>query len=248
MKKTYTTPGGQYFTLYRDILGSVHTLIAGASGSGKSVALNSVIHTALLDSPAKVEFIMIDVKRVELGRYRNLPHVIKYASEPGEPAQALQYALALIEQRYREMQKSGALQYNGSNVYIVIDELADLMTTDKKNIQPLLQRICQIGRAANIHVIACTQCPLREVIPTAIKVNFDTRLALRTSSAQDSRNIIGVAGCENFPDPRRAGRAEGIYKDGANLTHYDIPTYTEEERQRVLNYWRKNHKPRLKWF
>ena len=119
MKKTYTTPGGQYFTLYRDILGSVHTLIAGASGSGKSVALNSVIHTALLDSPAKVEFIMIDVKRVELGRYRNLPHVIKYASEPGEPAQALQYALALIEQRYREMQKSGALQYNGSNVYIV---------------------------------------------------------------------------------------------------------------------------------
>ena len=89
--------------------------------------------------------------------------------------------------------------YDGSDIYIIIDELADLMTTSKKDITPLLQRICQLGRAARIHVIACTQCPLASVIATPIKVNMSAIMGLHTRSRQDSRNIIGKAGCEALP-------------------------------------------------
>ena len=159
-----------------------HLLIAGATGSGKSVVINGMMTTALKDSPAAVQFILIDPKRVELVDYKELPHTLRYSSEPGEMVQALQEAIAITDNRYRDMARQHVKKYGGGAVYVVIDELADLMTTNKKQVQPILQRLCQIGRAANVHVVAATQCPLSAVIPTPIKVNFDSRVALRTRS------------------------------------------------------------------
>lgn len=236
--KRYRTPPGQYYTLYKDMLSQPHLLIAGATGSGKSVVINSLVYTALYDSPAKAQFILIDPKRVELIDYKNLPHTLQYASEPGEMVQALQYAMTITENRYKAMQRQRVKKYTDSSVYVIIDELADLMTTNKKQVQPLIQRLAQVGRAAEVHIIAATQCPLSAVIPTPIKVNFDSRVALRTRSAQDSRNILGVKGCELLP---RYG--QGYYMTPAGLTLYNIPLTADSDIKNMVQYWKRP--PRL---
>lgn len=242
MKRVWTTPTGEYYTLYKDMLKQPHLLIAGATGSGKSVVINGLIYTALHDSPAVVEFILIDPKRVELVDYKPLPHTLTYASEPGDMVKALEKAMEITESRYRAMQRDRVKKYSGGAVYVVIDELADLMTTNKRQVQPLIQRLCQIGRAANVHVIAATQCPLATVIPTPIKVNFDARVALRTRSAQDSRNILGLKGCELLP---RYGQGYYMTPDGLKL--YNVPMIDADSLHSMVKYWRKQ-RPRIKLF
>lgn len=241
IRKTWTTPPGQYYNLFADMLQQPHLLVAGATGSGKSVVINGIIATALKDSPAAVQFIFIDPKRVELIDYKCLPHTLQYASEPGNMVQALQLAIDTTERRYKDMQRQHVKQYAGGAVYVVIDELADLMTTNRKAVQPIIQRLAQIGRAANVHIIAATQCPLSAVIPTPIKVNFDSRVGLRTRSKQDSRNILGVPGCECLP---RYG--QGYYMTPAGLQLYNIPMYSPAEVARLVNYW-QHTRPRYKW-
>lgn len=242
MKREWTTPQGQYYSLYADMLKQPHLLIAGATGSGKSVVINGILYTALYNSPAAVELILIDPKRVELIDYAQLPHTLKYASEPGDMLQALELAMTITERRYKAMQARHTKKYNGGAVYVIIDELADLMTTNRRQVQPLLQRLAQIGRAANVHIIAATQCPLSAVIPTPIKVNFDNRVGLRTRSKQDSRNILGVGGCELLP---RYG--QGYYMTPEGLTLYNIPMQTPEDLQALLTYW-KHARPRTRLF
>lgn len=241
IRKTWTTPQGQYYNLFADMLKQPHLLVAGATGSGKSVVINGIIATALKDSPAAVQFIFIDPKRVELIDYKRLPHTLQYASEPGDMVQALQLAIDTTERRYKEMQRQHLKQYPGWAVYVVIDELADLMTTNRKAVQPIIQRLAQIGRAANVHIIAATQCPLSAVIPTPIKVNFDSRVGLRTRSKQDSRNILGLPGCETLP---RYG--QGYYMTPAGLQLYNIPMYDPAEVAALVNYW-QHTRPRYKW-
>lgn len=232
----YKTPAGQVYTLYKSMLDQPHLLIAGATGSGKSVCVNGIIYTALYNAPTQVQFILIDPKRVELVNYKNLPHTLKYASEPGDMVQALELAMQTTESRYKAMQKAGVKKYEGGQIYVIIDELADLMTTNKKQVMPLIQRLCQVGRAAGVHVIACTQCPLSVVIPTPIKVNFDSRVGLRTRSKQDSRNILDCSGCEMLP---RYG--QGYYMTPEGLTLYNIPMIQESELKRIIDHWRPSN-------
>lgn len=234
MPRYWLTPyPARYFDLYKSMLDQPHLLIAGATGSGKSVVINGIISTLLMTStPTSAGLILIDPKRVELVQYKHLPHTLCYASEPGEPARALRQAIAVIEDRYQSMQKRGLRKYDGGHVYVIIDELADLMTTDRKTIQPLLQRLCQIGRAANVHCIAATQCPLATVIPTAIKVNFDSRVGLRCRSGQDSRNILGQTGCEDLP---RYG--QGYYMTPEGLNRYQIPMVSDDTLARLVTWW-----------
>lgn len=241
MPLSWETPTGEYYSLYAHMLQQPHLLIAGATGSGKSVVINGLVYTALYDSPARVQFILIDPKRVELIDYKALPHVINYASEPAAVVDALHHAMTITEGRYRIMQRQRVKKYAGGAVYVIIDELADLMTTNHKQVRPLLQRLCQVGRAANVHVIAATQCPLATVIPTPIKVNFDARVALRTRSAQDSRNIIDVKWCERLP---RYG--QGYYMTPEGLTLYNIPMQPPEDIARIIEYWKKA-RPRWTW-
>lgn len=235
----WITPAGDRYTLYKDMLEhQPHLMIAGATGSGKSVIVNALIYTALYKFPLFAEskdsvgFILVDPKRVELSKYKNLPHTLRYASEPAEMVAALKYAMDLTENRYREMQKAGEDKYSGGDVFVIIDEMADLMTTNRKQVQPLVQRLAQIGRAAKVHIILCTQCPLAKVIPTEIKVNFDARVALRTECAQDSRNIIRVPGCEQLP---RYG--QGYYKTPEGITLYNIPMIPQEELSARIKWW-----------
>jgi len=234
----YRTPGGYVYKIYDKMLTQTHLLVAGATGSGKSVVVNGIIHTALVTgSPWDYKFILIDPKRVELAEYKNTPHCIRYASEPAEMIDALKLAMEICENRYKMMQAQGLRKFDGSKVFVVIDEFADLMTTNKKAVQPLIQRLAQIGRAANISIILCTQTPVALVLPTVIKCNFDSRVGLRTRSAQDSRNIIGVKGLETLP---RYGQGVLMTPEETYLT--TVPMYTEDERKRIIDYWTKSHK------
>lgn len=240
MIKQYVCPTDTIqYPLFIDMLKQKHLLIAGATGSGKSVCVNGLVYTALAHSPVSYQFILIDPKRVELIEFRALPHTICYASEPETMREALEIAMCITENRYTEMQKERVKLYTGSAVYIIIDELADLMTTDKKRVMPLIQRLAQIGRAANVHVIACTQSPISAVIPTPIKVNFDSRIGLRTRSTQDSRNILGCKGCETLPP-----YGYGYYMTAQSIDLYRIPVYQDDYKQYLLDYWTRYKPPK----
>lgn len=229
----YRTPGGQYWTLFEDMAKQPHLLIAGATGSGKSVVVNGIISTLLtLYSPYYAQFILIDPKRVELIQYKNLPHTIAYASEPGEFEQALRKAMQISDTRYKDMQARGLRKWDGGDVYVVIDELADLITTNKKECQPLIQRIAQIGRGAKIHLLVGTQTPVSTILSTPIKCNLDARVGLRCRSGQDSRNILGVTGCEKLP---RFGKAYYMTPDGIDL--WNIPYVTDEQIAELVKHW-----------
>lgn len=232
-KPRYKTPGGQYYQLYADMAEQAHLLVAGATWSGKSVVVNGIIATLLTRRcPDAAAFILIDPKRVELVQYKRLPHVIRYASEPADILLSLQQAMAIIDERYKAMQRKGARSYDGGHVYVIIDELADLMTTQGRAVKPLLQRICQVGRAANVHLIAGTQRPTTDVIPGSITVNIDSRVGLRCRNAQDSRNIIGTEGLEKLPK-----YGQGIFHTPAGDTLYNIPMLPEEQLDSLVTYW-----------
>ena len=234
----YRTPSGQIFSLYKELADRPHLLIAGATGSGKSVALNGIIYTLLMtSSPFTCNFVLIDPKKVELVNYAELPHTAKYASEPVEIVHSLQWAVDETDRRFSCMQKDRVKEYNGPHLYVIIDELADLMTLQKKETLPLLQRLAQIGRAARVHVIACSQNIMAQTIPTVLKCNFPAVLGLRTATAQQSRYLISEKGCEMLPDPKREGKGYGYLRDGADLQKYLLHMYTEAEISDLISYW-----------
>ena len=226
----YITPGGKSPKIYSDLTTENHILIAGATGSGKSTLINSFIARLLMsNSPATAQFIFIDTKRIELYQYRKLPHTINYSDTPEKAINALNYAIKTMECRYNRMQKNGQKTTTEAHIYIFIDEYADLITTHKKQIEQLTTKIIQLGRAAGIHLIIGTQRPCREVITGTIKVNLDCKIALRTASAQDSRNIIGINGAECLP---RFGC--GIISNCEGIKHYELPMLRPDA---LIKYW-----------
>lgn len=236
--KSYRTPAGQVYTPFLRLSERPHLLIAGATGSGKSVALNGIITSLLMtQSPFRCQFVLIDPKKVELVQYATLPHTARYASEHPDIVRSLQWAVEETDRRFRTMQTQGIREFDGPHLYVVVDELADLMVSIKKETLPLLQRLAQIGRAARVHVIACTQNVLAVTIPTVLKCNFSTILGLRTCNAQQSRFLISATGCEMLPDPVREGKGYGFIRDGADLEKILIYKYPDEITDSLINWW-----------
>lgn len=236
--RSYLTPSGTIYRPFLDLAERPHLLIAGATGSGKSVAVNGIIESLLYtQSPFRCQFVLIDPKKVELIQYAQLPHVAQYASEPADMIRSLQWACDETDRRFSLMQRDSVREYEGPHLYVIIDELADLMTTQKKVALPLLQRLAQIGRAARVHVIACTQNVLAVTIPTVLKCNFSTTLGLRTATKQQSRYLIDAPGCELLPDPKREGKGYGYLRDGADLTKLFIYKYPDETIDFLLRWW-----------
>lgn len=234
----YRTPGGRVYGLYADLAARPHLLIAGATGSGKSVTVNGIMYALLAArSPFQCQFVLIDPKKVELVQYADLPHTVRYASDQANIAEALDYALRETERRFSVMQSLRVREFTGPDMYVIIDELADLMVTDRKACLPPLQRLAQIGRAAHVHVIACSQNVLAQTIPTVLKCNFSTVLGLRTATAAQSRYLIATTGCELLPDPKRAGRGAGFLRDGADLTKCNLYMYPDEEINHLIQWW-----------
>lgn len=233
----YLTPSGSRFNLYSTMLNQSHLLIAGATGSGKSVLMNSLISTALLDSPAKTRLILLDPKMTELFQWEKLPHTIRYSYEQDEMIKSLRETIDIMENRLRHLRTMGERLWTGAQIYVVIDELADLLTTNKVEVTPLLQRIMQLGRAAGIHVVAGTQCLLASILPTPIKVNFPAVVCLRVATKQQSRFICDKTGAEQFPDPKTAGKALAFFRTGADIKQFEVHRVPEEEQKRLVSWW-----------
>lgn len=239
MPSAYRTPSGMMcYTPFLRLAERPHLLIAGATGSGKSVALNGIITSVLMnESPFRAQFVLVDPKKVELVQYEVLPHTARYAADHPDIVRALQWSLDETDRRFSVMQTEHVKEYAGPHLYVVIDELADLMVSIKKETLPLLQRLAQIGRAARVHVIACSQNIMAQTIPTVLRCNFSTILGLRTCNAQQSRFLINSPGCEMLPNPQREGKGYGFIRDGADLEKLLIYKYTDEEIQNVINWW-----------
>ena len=248
----YRTPAGEISALYEHITQQAHILIAGTTGSGKSVTvrgiLNALLYRPFCDCENGAQLMLIDPKGTELVDFAAAPHCLCYASaaSAGGMLSVLRAASNLTDERFQRMQTDpGKMDnrhyYIGSDIWVVIDELADLMLTPAApEVKKLIQHIGQIGRAARIHFLCCTQCPLVKVIPTEIKVNFDAVLALRTRSAQDSRNIIGVKGAETFP---KYGR--GLYQnpDDREIVPVNLKYVEPAETARLVEWWREQITP-----
>lgn len=232
IQREYIAPEGNADPLFSDMLNQVHLLIAGTTGSGKSVLISNIMDAAMHSTPNEKQFILIDPKKVELIQYSKLPHVIRYASEPNDMVNALQTGLDIINKRFAEMQAMNVRRYPGGHVYIVIDEFADLLTTDKKHVKPILQRILQIGRAANVHCIAATQYVYATVIDSTLKCLFDCRVALRTKTRIESRLIMDRTGLELLP---RYGKAWYITPDCDK--QIDIPYIDDDTIADHVSYW-----------
>lgn len=230
----HVIPGGSFSSLYNQMAQQTHLLIAGRTGSGKSTVINGIIHSQLVQKSCREEqFILIDPKRVELSQWKNIPHCVSYSADNmTERVSSLIIAEDIIAERFRSMEREGIRKYNGGSVHVIIDELADLLTTQKDAVLPHLQRIGQIGRAANVLLICCTQCPTAQILSTQLRCNFTSILGLRTRSAQDSRNIIGMKGCELLPE-----YGKGYYITPRYEGIVTLPMIPEKELKRVSEHW-----------
>lgn len=237
--KAYTTPAG--YDLYKPFLRlakAPHLLIAGATGSGKSVALNGIIHSMLLtESPFRCQFVLIDPKKVELKQYSVLPHCAKYADTHPDIVRALTWAVDETERRFSDMAQRSIKEYDGPHLYVIVDELADLMVSIKNETLPLLQRLAQIGRAARVHCVCCSQNIMAQTIPTVLRCNFSAILGLRTANKQQSRFLIAASGCEMLPNPKLEGKGYGYLRDGADLEKLYIYKYDDNDIQNVIKWW-----------
>jgi S-DNA-T family DNA segregation ATPase FtsK/SpoIIIE len=216
-------PSNLAFALGKDITGQntvadigkmPHLLIAGATGSGKSVCINSLIISLLYkSSPNEVKLLMVDPKVVELGIYNGIPHLlIPVVTEPKKAAGALNWAVQEMEERYKLFAQKGVRDIKGYNavvntnegeetlpqIVIIIDELADLMMVAPKDVEDAICRLAQMARAAGMHLVIATQRPSVNVITGVIKANIPSRIAFAVSSQVDSRTIIDMAGAEKL--------------------------------------------------
>ena len=227
-----------------------HMLIAGTTGSGKSVCMNSIIISILYKaSPEDVKLIMIDPKMVELGIYNGIPHLlIPVVTDPKKAAGSLQWAVTEMMRRYRSMSDAGVRDLESYNsmidggevegerlpqVVVIIDELADLMLVAAKEVEESICRIAQMGRAAGIHLIIATQRPSADVITGLMKANIPSRIAFSVASAMESRIILDTVGAEKL-----VGKGDMLYSPIGSGKPQRVQGcfVTDSEVEAVTNY------------
>ena len=231
-----------------------HMLIAGTTGSGKSVCLNSLLLSLLYKStPEQVRLIMIDPKMVELGIYNGIPHLyVPVVTDPKKAAGALQWAVVEMLKRYRLFSECGVRDLAGYNahqkktggetmpqVVIVVDELADLMLVASKDVEESICRVAQMGRAAGMHLIIATQRPSADVITGLMKANIPSRIAFAVSSAMESRIILDAAGAEKL-----IGMGDMLYSPlgSGKPMRVQGAFVSDEEREDVIDYIKSSSK------
>ena len=216
------------------MLQQTHLLIAGATGSGKSTLIDGLLQTILHRAPTQAKYIILDRKFTTLRPYAQAPHSMRHARSLDEMITTLRDTIQLMQARFDYLEHHPA---NFSEIYLIIDELADLMTTRKRDATPLLQELLQLSREAHIHIIAATQTPHHKILPTVITCNFPARVALKTATAGHSRIIIDQSGAELLPDPQTEHRAQCIYRHGAITQVWNLPQPTNETDY-LIQYWK----------
>ena len=233
-----------------DLASMPHLLIAGTTGSGKSVCINTIILSLLYrHTPDKCKFILIDPKMLELSTYEGIPHLLcPVITEAKKAASVLGWVVKEMENRYRLMTKEGVRNIDGYNakhtlampyIVVVVDEMSDLMLVAGKEIENYIQKLSQMARAAGIHIIMATQRPSVDVITGTIKANFPTRISFQVTSKIDSRTILGEQGAEQL-----LGKGDMLYMSSANkIVRIHAPFVSESEIEKVNNYLRSQAEP-----
>ena len=227
-----------------------HLLIAGTTGSGKSVCINTIILSLLYKhSPEKCKFILIDPKMLELSTYEGIPHLLcPVITEGKKAASVLGWVVKEMENRYKLMTKVGVRNIDGYNekhkismpyIVVIVDEMSDLMLVAGKDIENYIQKLSQMARAAGIHIIMATQRPSVDVITGTIKANFPTRISFQVTSKIDSRTILGEQGAEQL-----LGKGDMLYMTSANrMTRIHAPFVSEGEIEKINNFLRNQAEP-----
>jgi S-DNA-T family DNA segregation ATPase FtsK/SpoIIIE len=252
-------------TFVTDLAGMPHLLIAGATGTGKSVGLNCMIASILFKStPAEVRMILIDPKRLELGVYEDIPHLLApVVTDPKIASNVLKWAVGEMEKRIRKLASEGVRNIEQFNniiraeragdrdveeedlqplhyIVIVIDELADLMMVSSHEVEEAITRLAQMARAVGIHLILATQRPSVDVLTGLIKANFPSRISFRVAARVDSRTILDSIGAEHL-----LGKGDMLFlpPGSARLTRIHGAYVSEQEIARLTSYLRKTGKP-----
>ncbi len=230
-----------------------HLLVAGATGSGKSVAINSIILALLYNArPNDVKFVMVDPKMLELSLYNDIPHLLSpVVTQPKKAAETLRALVAEMERRYRQLAEKGSKNIESFNkavpeaerlpfIVVIIDELADLMMTVQREVEDSIMRLAQMARAAGIHLIVATQRPSVDVITGLIKDNLPARNSFQVSSKTDSRTILDANGAENL-----LGMGDMLFlpPGSAHLVRVHGCLVSEAEIKRVVEFIKKQGKP-----
>jgi S-DNA-T family DNA segregation ATPase FtsK/SpoIIIE len=233
-----------------DLASMPHLLIAGTTGSGKSVCINTIILSLLYrHTPDKCKFILIDPKMLELSTYEGIPHLLcPVITEAKKAASVLGWVVKEMENRYRLMTKEGVRNIDSYNtkhtlampyIVVVVDEMSDLMLVAGKEIENYIQKLSQMARAAGIHIIMATQRPSVDVITGTIKANFPTRISFQVTSKIDSRTILGEQGAEQL-----LGKGDMLYMSSANrIVRIHAPFVSDNEIEKVNNYLRSQAEP-----
>jgi DNA segregation ATPase FtsK/SpoIIIE, S-DNA-T family len=233
-----------------DLTSMPHLLIAGTTGSGKSVCINTIIVSLLYKlSPDLCKFILIDPKMLELSTYEGIPHLLTpVITDAKKATSALAWTVKEMNSRYKLMSKVGVRNIDGYNtkhklkmpyIVVVVDEMSDLMLVAGKEIENYIQKLSQMARAAGIHIIMATQRPSVDVITGTIKANFPTRISFQVSSKIDSRTILGEQGAEQL-----LGKGDMLFMSSANrIVRIHGPFVSEEEIGKIVNSIRAQGEP-----
>ena len=233
-----------------DLSAMPHLLIAGTTGSGKSVCINTIIVSLLYKhTPENCKFILIDPKMLELSSYEGIPHLLSpVITEPKKATSALRWVVKEMENRYRKMTEIGVRNIDGFNskfkekmpyIVVIVDEMSDLMLVAGKEIENYIQKLSQMARAAGIHIIMATQRPSVDVITGTIKANFPTRISFQVSSKIDSRTILGEQGAEQL-----LGKGDMLFMSSANrIIRIHGPYIGENEIEKINTFLRTQAKP-----
>ncbi len=238
---------GQPFSA--DLSRMPHVLIAGATGSGKSVCVNATIASFLMNAtPAEVKLILIDPKRVEMAQYKGIPHLLcEVIMEPEKAVNALKWTVGAMESRYHEFAQRGVRNIASYNealrsgeprmpyIVVIIDELADLMMVSAYEVETTVTRIAQLARATGIHLVVATQRPSVQVITGLIKANIPSRIAFAMTSGVDSRTILDTVGAEDL-----LGRGDMLYQpiDAPRAVRLQGVLVTDAEIEALARHWR----------
>ena len=233
-----------------DLTSMPHLLIAGTTGSGKSVCINTIIVSLLYKlNPDLCKFILIDPKMLELSTYEGIPHLLTpVITDAKKATSALAWTVKEMNSRYKLMSKVGVRNIDGYNskhklkmpyIVVVVDEMSDLMLVAGKEIENYIQKLSQMARAAGIHIIMATQRPSVDVITGTIKANFPTRISFQVSSKLDSRTILGEQGAEQL-----LGKGDMLFMSSANrIVRIHGPYVSEQEIERIVNSIRVQGEP-----
>ncbi len=233
-----------------DLTNMPHLLIAGTTGSGKSVCINTIIVSLLYKlNPNLCKFILIDPKMLELSTYEGIPHLLTpVITDAKKATSALAWTVKEMNSRYKLMSKVGVRNIDGYNakhklkmpyIVVVVDEMSDLMLVAGKEIENYIQKLSQMARAAGIHIIMATQRPSVDVITGTIKANFPTRISFQVSSKIDSRTILGEQGAEQL-----LGKGDMLFMSSANrIIRIHGPYVSEQEIEKIANTLRAQGEP-----